>query len=133
MEQYFKRDIVVLEEVFGFIQHFVQRNLIPSSIEFTIKFVIEELFTNMVKYNSGGTTEILIRLEKKDKQCFITLIDHSLTSFDIRSTPEVDITRSAEDRTPGGLGIHLVKKMVDHIEYEFVQPESKITLIINLE
>lgn len=133
MERSFKRDIIALNEVFEFIQEYVQCYQLSSLIDFTIKFVIEELFTNMVKYNQGRVEEILIRLDKADRRCIITMIDHSSAPFDIRDTPEIDITQPAEERMIGGLGIHLVKKMVDTIDYEYSGTESKIILTKNLE
>lgn len=133
MEQQFKREVNALNEIFDFIQGYVQFYQLPSSLDFTIKFIVEELFTNMVKYNRDTTQDILLRLEKIDKQCVITMIDHSSTPFDIRNAPEVDVTKPAEARMIGGLGIHLVKKMVDKIDYQYVHTESRITLIKNLE
>ncbi|MGH7451971.1 MAG: ATP-binding protein [bacterium] len=38
-----------------------------------------------------------------------------------------------EERQPGGLGLHLVKKMVDRLDYEYVNQQNKITLIKHLE
>jgi len=40
---------------------------------------------------------------------------------------------SLEERKPGGLGIHLVKRLVDHIDYEYADRNSTTTFIKNLE
>ena len=46
--------------------------------------------------------------------------------------PEVDITLSAEDRSIGGLGIHLIRQIMDHINYERVDGHNVLTLIKKL-
>jgi serine/threonine-protein kinase RsbW len=48
-----------------------------------------------------------------------TLIDHGTEPFDITQVPDADIGLPLEQREPGGLGIHLVRRMVDSIEYEY--------------
>ena len=53
--------------------------------------------------------------------------------FDITETAEVDTKQSLEERRVGGLGIHLVNEMMDKIEYEYKDRQSKIILIKHLE
>jgi serine/threonine-protein kinase RsbW len=53
--------------------------------------------------------------------------------FDIRAVPDVDVNRDLSDRKPGGLGIHLLKRMVDDIGYEYVDGKSTTTFFKALE
>ena len=46
---------------------------------------------------------------------------------------EPDITASAEDRSIGGLGIFMVKKMLDNVEYSYVDNYNILTLTKNLD
>jgi anti-sigma regulatory factor (Ser/Thr protein kinase) len=39
--------------------------------------------------------------------------------FDITQAPEVDVHRGIDERQPGGLGLHLIRRMVDSIKYEY--------------
>ena len=46
---------------------------------------------------------------------------------------EPDITASAEDRAIGGLGIFMVRKMMDDVEYEYTKGMNKLTLTTKLQ
>ena len=132
-ERKFKRELNSLEGVFGFISDVINENKINEGIAFSINLAVEELFTNMVKYNPGKAGDIVIRLGREDNQLRVDLIDIESKPFDITKTPEVDTGKPLDDRNPGGLGIHLVKKMMDNILYDYSNGTSTITLIKNLE
>ena len=100
---------------------------------FSVKFVVEELFTNMVKYSKPARSDIFLKIERNDKQCLIVMTEDDVDMFDITKIPDADVTRSIEDRTPGGLGIYLIRKMVDKLDYDYLDRQSKITIIKNLE
>jgi len=52
------------------------------------------------------------------------LLEREAEPFDPTRAPEVDVSLPLERRRPGGLGIHLVRKVVDSLEYRYV-PESR--------
>jgi len=133
MEKKFKREIKSLDKIFTFNSKFITKNKIDHSITFTLNLVIEELFTNMVKYDSENPNDILISLNKEENYLIISLTDFDVEPFDITKTEEVDIKQSLRDRKVGGLGLHLTKQMMDKIDYEYKNRISKITLIKHLE
>ncbi|MFQ5824370.1 MAG: ATP-binding protein [bacterium] len=133
MEKKFKRDINSLDMIFNFIGEYITKTKIDHTITFTINFVVEEIFTNMVKYNSENTNDILISLNKNENNLIISLTDFDVEPFDVTKSEEVNINQSLEDRKVGGLGLHLVKQMVDKINYEYKNRKSKITFIKHLE
>ena len=133
MEKKFRRDISSLNDIFGFVHDFLSLNHINDAVRFSIDFMVEELFTNMVKYNPGNSNDILINITKIGSRLTLSLTDFDVDPFDLTKTAEVDVTRSLAERKVGGLGIHLVKKMVDDIDYEYVDRMSKITVTKNLE
>jgi serine/threonine-protein kinase RsbW/sigma-B regulation protein RsbU (phosphoserine phosphatase) len=100
---------------------------------FSINLAIEELFTNIVKYNRNSDSDITIEIEKEGRNLKVNLIDHGGDEFDVTKTQEVDVTRRLEERKVGGLGLHLVKKMIDTLEYKYSNGESRITFTKNLE
>ena len=133
MEQKFKREIRSLEKIFDFISGFSTANRIGDSDVFVIKFVVEEIFTNMVKYNSMSNKDILVSLRRHSNTLSISLIDFDVDPFDLTKTEKIDIHQSLRERKVGGLGLHLVKKMVDKVDYEYKNRESKVTLTKTLE
>ena len=133
MDKKFKRDLSSLDDIFKFIDEFSAKTGVDESVVFTINLVVEELFTNMVKYTSENINEILLELKKNADDLIIHLTDFDVDPFDITKTAEVDTKQSLEERRVGGLGIHLVKQMIDKIEYEYKDRQSKIILIKHLE
>ena len=133
MDKKFKRDLSSLDDIFKFIDEFSLKTGLDESVVFTINLVVEELFTNMVKYSSENINEILLQLKKDENDLIIHLTDFDVDPFDINKIAEVDTKQSLEERRVGGLGIHLVKQMMDKIEYEYKDRQSKIILIKHLE
>jgi anti-sigma regulatory factor (Ser/Thr protein kinase) len=63
----------------------------------------------------------------------VTLVDNDVDEFDITQARDVDISQSLEERTPGGLGIYLINKIVDSIDYRYANRQSTITFTKRLE
>jgi len=133
MQKTFKRAMHSLDEVFDFIGEFMKAHAVDQSASYSINLAVEELFTNMVKYNPGNANDISITIQKNKDDLKVTLVDTEVEPFDVANTAEVDVTKSLEERKAGGLGIHLIKKMVDRLEYEHNNRQSRITLIKHLE
>jgi len=102
-----------------------------------MKLVVEELFTNMVRHNAGSpydiTVEITVEVAVDGDNVIVVLTDRDSDYFDPREHTEVDIRARIKDRTPGGLGIHLVRHMVDELDYHYVDRTSVITLKKRIE
>ena len=133
MQRNFKRQISSLSQIFIFVSEILKSYKVGEAISFSINLAIEELFTNMVKYNGGSNNDITIEINKEGKKLMVNLIDYDSNEFDVSKTQEVDVTQRLEERKVGGLGLHLVKKIVDNLEYEYTHGESRITFTKNLE
>lgn len=132
MEKKFAKKIESLDVVFGFISDFIKGNNVNETIAYAINFIVEELFTNFVKYNSQSNNDILINLQIDNSKFKLELTDYDVEEFDINKTKDVDVDVPLEERDIGGLGIHIVKQMADEISYDYVNRNSKITIIKNL-
>src|SRR5438874_284264 len=128
MEKTFERRIIALEGIFEFIEECFASYHLDDSLHFLAKFVVEELFTNMVKYNQTTNDRITLRLDRSDHALIISLTDYNVEPFDPRGVPDVDTSKPARERIAGGLGIYLIKKMVDKVDYEYLDRRSKITV-----
>jgi len=128
MENTFKREINSLDKIFDFISEFSIQNNLDDSTVFTINLIIEELFTNMVKYHVSNPHKVFISLAKNENVLTIVLIDYDVEPFDLTKVQEYDRHKPLEARTPGKLGTHFIKKMMDNIEYDYKDRQSKITL-----
>lgn len=129
MRASFARELARLDDVFRFVGAFFDATKIDPAERFPIDFAAEEIFTNYVKYNQHGSGEIEIALDLRDGEIVMELVDPDSERFDIRSdAPEVDAGRPLEQREAGGLGVHLVRKMMDRVDYRHEQRKSTVTL-----
>lgn len=129
MDKKFKRDISSLDDIFQFIAKFIASNKINETNSFYLNLAVEELFTNLVKYNSDIPDPILIDLSKTSDSLVVEITDKSENPFDINKAAEYDANQSLEKRPIGGVGIHLIKKMFDETNYEYHDKRCKITLV----
>ena len=129
----FPRTAACLPEIFAFMDGFFARAGVGDVHRMPMQFAVEELFTNLVKYSRGGTRDILVELAKENGRLVVSLTDFDVERFDIRTVPDVDVNKKLADRRPGGLGIHLLKRMVDDVGYEYVDGRSTTTFVKELE
>jgi anti-sigma regulatory factor (Ser/Thr protein kinase) len=88
---------------------------------------MEELFTNMVKYNPNNSNDILLDVSTDDESITVSLTDYDVDAFDVTATRDVNVSAPLEHRKPGGLGLHLIQKMVDTLKYEYSDRQSTVT------
>lgn len=127
----FPRTVDSLPEIFDFIEAFFSRAAIASDHLIPVQFAVEELFTNQVKYQAGGSP-IEVVLGRNGDDLTVRITDVGVRPFDIRAVPDAAVDAPLEERRPGGLGIHLLKRMVDDIDYEYVDGRSTTTLTKSL-
>lgn len=127
MERAFKRSFDSLDEIFRFTESFFASEAIDAQILHDVNFAVEELFTNMVKYNAGGACDIRLDLDQSNGALTVRLVDADSKPFDVTKTPPVDTSKPISEREPGGLGLHLVKKVVDTLDYQHADGETRIT------
>ena len=99
-----------------------------------LNLAIEEAVVNVMNYAypQGTVGDINIEVQVDNNQLEFIISD-SGTPFDPTTKAEVDTTLSAEERTIGGLGIHLVRNIMDSINYERVNGKNILALIKKLK
>lgn len=122
-----------MQKVFEFVDEFSRVNNIGDANIFGISLVVEEIFTNMVKYNKAGRSDIGLNLEIDGESIIIDITDFDSDRFDITQFVAPDVNKPLMDRKIGKLGIHLVKSMVDSIDYIYNNRTSIIKMVKHLE
>jgi serine/threonine-protein kinase RsbW len=129
MRKKFSRSFDELTEIVAFTEQVFESESLDASLRFIVDLCIEELFVNMVTYDTETDEDILIEISAHPNGAEVSLTDYNVERFDPREAATVDIDAPLEDRTPGGLGLYLVLKMVNSIRYEYRNRTSKITFI----
>ena len=128
VERRFPRTTASLEAIYAFVREFFGTQGIGPEAAFEVDIIIEELFTNMVKHGVGGLPEITVGLDWATPTLTMRLEDFGAPPFDPGQAPDVDVTRPIAERRAGGLGLHLVRRMADRLEYAYEDGRSKITV-----
>lgn len=127
MRRDFKRQLESLGELYEFTEEILEANNIAEGVRFPVHLAMEELFVNMVTYNPGVTSDIDVRVDvRSPDRVTVTLVDEGGAEFDVTTARDVDISAPLEQRTPGGLGLHLIQNLADSLEYEYQDGRGKV-------
>lgn len=111
------------------VEDFATSTGLDKKTAFRITLALEELFTNIVSYGfqDGLEHTIGITLEKENRALVFRIEDDGVP-FDPMNAEAPDVKCPLEESKVGGLGIHLVKKMMDEIVYERRDDKNIITM-----
>jgi len=127
MQKKLNRSYDSLEEMYEITERFFLNEDVEPSIRFPVHFVMEELFTNMVKYHPENSNDILLDVNKTEDAVKVSMTDFDVDAFDVTVDRNINTDAPLEERTPGGLGVHLIHKMVDSLEYDYANRCSTVT------
>lgn len=132
MQKKFNRSFDEIAHIVDETARFFAQEGIDPGLRTAVDLCIEELFVNMVNYNTETAEDILLEMKPIADGLEVSLTDFDVDRFDPTAAREVDIDAPLAERTPGGLGVYLVLKMVDSIHYEYHKRQSKITFRIKV-
>ena len=91
---------------------------------------MEELFVNIASYAyPSGEGEVIVQCRTEQNPSAITIRFRDRgTPFDPLNKPDADITLSAEERQIGGIGIFMVKELMDGVDYAYRDGENILTI-----
>lgn len=127
-----KNDISEIERLALFIEELGEDLSLNSVLVMNLNLALEEAVSNIILYAYPEKLgeEISIKASKVGEAIIFIISDNGV-EFDPTVLPDADITLSAEDREIGGLGIFLIRKIMDEVKYERI--EGKNVLIIKKE
>jgi len=126
MHRDFARDYDSLTALYQFAEEVLAASDIGEAIRFPVHLALEELFTNMVKYNPDTDGDIGVDVVAAGGTVTVTLTEDDVDEFDVTRAPDVDTGAPLSERTPGGLGLHLLKNIVDELEYDYQDRRSSV-------
>ena len=121
-------DTASISGVSDFFDNCLEEFMIPLRVGYSLKVVTDEIYSNIVYYSGANRAEILFRNDA-DK---ITLIfQDDGKPYNPLEAEEPDITAGIEDRKIGGLGLFMVKKMAESVQYEYAASKNCMTVILS--
>ena len=114
----FERSIEALDGLFSFVGEQLPDG-VGDRVALHVNLAVEEIFTNMVRHNEPGGDHIAVGVEVASDGIRVRLADFNVAPFDPDSVPEPDVDLPLAERQAGGLGLHLVKSVVDRLAYEY--------------
>ena len=127
MKKKYKRGFDQIGELVADTEKFFADENIDQSLRMKVDLSLEELFVNMVTYNTESDRDIQVEMKPIAGGIEVSLTDYDVERFDPTIVREVDVDAPLSERDPGGLGLYLVLKMADSIHYEYHDRKSKIT------
>ena len=126
-------DIQQVPQLAEFVDMVCEEVGMDMAVAIQMNLAMEEAVVNVMTYAYPADTvgDVTIEAVTIADQLQFTITDSGIP-FDPTAKAEVDTTLSAEERPIGGLGIHLVRQLMDSINYERIDGKNILTLIKNI-
>ena len=101
---------------------------VPGKPLMQLQVALDEVASNVIKYGwpDGGNHELCVRITGQQDRIEVEIVDDG-REFDPRLAPPSE-PQKAGRRQPGGLGIHLVRQLVDRLDYERVGGRNRTVM-----
>lgn len=126
-------EISEISRLATFIEELGEELNLPPDLLFNLNLVLEEAVSNVIlyAYSKEEKQEIVLYARKSEKNLTFVLTDEG-KEFDPTQAPEADVMLSAEERPIGGLGIFLIRQIMDKVEYQRMKGKNVLTLVKKL-
>jgi sigma-B regulation protein RsbU (phosphoserine phosphatase) len=119
-----------IKNVINPILELLKENGVDHKTTYKIELALDELLTNVASYaydNNDGVVEVEYEIKEDPKTICISIIDEG-KEFDPLASEDPDITLPSEERVVGGLGIFLVKNIMDEIKYQRINNKNVLKM-----
>ena len=123
-------DVQYLDQVREFVGDMARAAGFSEKGIYSVQLAADEAASNIIEhaYAGGGKRTFRLHCEMRGDQLVMTFFDQG-QSFDFRSVEEPDLTANLSERKIGGLGIYLMHKLMDEVEYKVAKTGNFLTLI----
>lgn len=122
-------DLSEISRLNEFVEQIGEEFSLAPDVTFNLNLVLEEAVVNIINYAYPKELHEAIYLSARlgDGSVVFMLTDTG-KAFDPTLAPEADITLSAEERSIGGLGIFLIRQIMNEVRYERIDGKNVLTL-----
>jgi anti-sigma regulatory factor (Ser/Thr protein kinase) len=124
-----RNELADISEVRDALDRFGAEHGVPDAILIDLQVVLDEIISNVIKYAwpEGGAHELVVSLTAEDTAIEVEVIDDG-RPYDPRDAAPLARAPPGSRPAPGGVGIHLVRQLVDGFEYERVGRHNRTRL-----
>lgn len=123
-------DVSQFETVNAQFEEYLEEINCDMKTSFQLQIVLEELFVNVANYAYGeqtGKLTIQFDFHEAEHKLLIVFSDSGV-AFDPLQKEDIDVDEKSMDDSIGGLGIHMVKNMVDQIHYQRIEDRNVLSI-----
>jgi anti-sigma regulatory factor (Ser/Thr protein kinase) len=112
---------------------FAEAHALPEAVRRSVNVALDELLANTLSHGGTGRDpcSVTVEVELDQERVTVTVTDDG-TPFDPFGGDAPDTTLSVEERPLGGLGIHLVGKLMDQVSYQRREGHNVVVLVKQL-
>jgi serine/threonine-protein kinase RsbW len=98
---------------------------------YAVEMAVDEACTNIIEhaYGGEGRGEIECTCRVNTDKLTVTLRDRGCP-FDPSSVPEPDVNAALQDRREGGLGLYLIRRLMDEVHFEFTSDSGNVLTMV---
>jgi sigma-B regulation protein RsbU (phosphoserine phosphatase) len=121
-----------LGEVIGFIENAMRDAALDKKQRINVNIAVEEIFVNIARYAyTSGEGDVTISVSADENKITIEFSDGG-TPYNPLDKPDPDTSLSADEREIGGLGIFMVKQMMDGMRYRYENGRNILIIEIHM-
>ena len=102
---------------------------LPDDVVYDVQLALEEILTNAIThgYPDDQVHHISVRLNVGEGMVTAEIVDDG-RPFNPLEAPRPDLTAGLRERTVGGLGVHFVRQLMDHVEYSRGEGKNRLVM-----
>jgi serine/threonine-protein kinase RsbW len=122
-----------LSEVRDFVATYAQKYGLPEKEISEIRLAVDEAYTNIIKhaYNNSPSKPVKIEVGTDSKKIWISILDKG-ESFKPQEYQAPDILKRIKNKQRGGMGVFLIQKVMDQVQYSRKGNMNEIRMVKNL-
>jgi anti-sigma regulatory factor (Ser/Thr protein kinase) len=128
-----KNRISEITQVSQSLSDFCTKHQLPKKTMNDLDLALDEILNNIINYGYDDQSEheISIQLYLAEEYILLTVIDDG-RKFNPMDVPSADTESSLQERPIGGLGIHLLRNVMDEVDYKYEKNKNCLTMKKNI-